>query len=106
MIRQACRVDKSLVNEDGLHVFAQQTDLCEAEDIHYDFKNVVVVGCIVKLTQRHCDPANEMEKCIAPPDDRLIAVDFFVDLLIDKACVFGYPHFEDHGKEQRELNGD
>ena len=89
-----------------MHGFAQQTDLKEAEEIHNDFEPFIVVGVIVKLTQRHYYPASEMEKCIEPPDDRLITVDFFVDLGIDKACVFGYPHFEDHGKEQRELNGD
>ena len=43
---------------------------------------------------------------IAPPDHRLVALDFLVDVWVDSTCVSGYSHEEAHRKKQRKLDAD
>jgi len=50
---KACLVDGLLIDEDGLHGQAQQANLKDHEDIHPNFKEGVVIWCVVHFTQGH-----------------------------------------------------
>jgi hypothetical protein len=47
-----------------------------------------------------------MESGVAVPQERLVLVDFFVNLVINSASIFSYAHVEDHSQEHRKLDAD